>query len=251
MLQSSPEHSRSDRRILKPVFRLAERAMTYPVTVTRVSALALDLAQVTLQAEQFRDAAWQPGDKIDVEVAELSYRAYTPSAVNRRLGHLEILVFDHGHGSGSRRLCASQPGETLRVRGPKPSTLMDGQPGTLFLAGDETSLGLLVARKSQDPEFTGAHALIEATAPSSLTPVLAKLGLEATTLLKRASSEAHLTSAVQQVSAFLENRPDRKAILTGQAASIQSIRRQLLAQGICKSNLVSHAFWAQGKIALG
>lgn len=251
MTQSSLEKSRSDRRVLKPIFRLAERAMTFPAMITDVHALASDLVRVTLEAEQFRDGLWQPGDKIDVEIAQLSYRAYTPSAVDARLGRLEIMVFDHGQGAGSRRLCTSKAGETLRVRGPKSSTRLSAEPGTLAFFGDETSFGLLVARKSQDPDFRGAGSFIEASSPSRLAPTLAALDLERTHILQRTNSAAPLAGVTRQLSTFLEKAPERQAILTGRAHAIQTIRKQLLAQGICKSTLISHAFWAEGKTALG
>lgn len=251
MVQPSPETNRLDRRALKPIFKLAERAMTYPARITKVVALGPDLARVTLHASQLCEAEWQPGDKLDVEVAQLSYRAYTPCLIDPHMGLAEILVFDHGQSAGSRRLCAARAGETVRIRGPKTSTPLSGQAGAVSFFGDETSIGLLVAHKYQDPCFVGAGAWIEASSAQSIGAVLNQLDLAKATLLQRAPSASHLERAADQIFRGMTDDPCRSVVLTGQASSIQSVRKHLLARGIHKSRIITHAFWAEGKVALG
>lgn len=251
MVHSSPDPSGSKRRALTPIFTLAERAMTHPATITDLRALAPEFVQVTLQADQFRNAPWQPGDKIDAEVAPLSYRAYTPCCIDRRSGLLKIVVFDHGKCAGSRRLSISRAGEIIRVRGPKSSTPMLAADGNLSLFGDETSIGLLAARQSQCPDFRGDGSVIETSVPGALGQALTKLALDRATVVPHAGDNAHLPGVARQIFEFLGKEPGRKVILTGQANSIQIIRKHLLSQGACKSRIASHAFWAKGKIALG
>ncbi len=233
------------------VLGLAELAMTRPVTLVKSAALAPNLHVLTLASDHFSDVHWEPGQKVDVQIGKLAYRAYTPCRLDKVKGELDLLVFRHGQGPGSQRLCELPIGETLRLRGPKDSTNINELTGKLAIFGDETSIALMIAHQAQDPEFDGQDSILETNAASPLRQTLKTLGLGKTIVMTRQELDEHLNVAASTFSGFLDKAAENQVVLSGRAASVQMLRKKLISFGIQKSKLITHAFWAEGKVALG
>lgn len=244
-----PQRSRS--RAMTHVLSAAERIMTYPVTAISSAPVVPDLYHVQLSSERFADLAWQPGDKVDVQVGDLDYRAYTPWRIDRSLRIMDLLVFRHGNGRGSERLCRLEAGEALRLRGPKQSTVLDHPACRLFFFGDESSIGALLAHKSQDPEFRGEGSVLETFRQPWLCEALMRLELDACRVVAGVEGGDHLDPIARTFVQHLQSDARARLIATGRAGSIARLKKRLRAAQISGARVETHAFWAEGKMGLG
>lgn len=236
---------------LTPIVKLLEQTVTAEARVSHADRVAGKFVSFSLESSAFRAPRWQPGDKVDFQIGALSYRAYTPVRVDSDTGRMELLVYLHGHSPGARRVSLLRGGETVRIYGPRRSTTLSAAPERLGIFGDETSLALMAARQVQDTGFDGAACIVETDDPETTGQILGALGLGQAQLHQRRQDGGHLKAAGSRALSWLREQADRQMLLTGRARSIQALRKALLAGDVGKDRIQTHAFWADGKTALG
>jgi ferric-chelate reductase (NADPH) len=198
---------------------------------------------VTLGGDALRNAAWTPGDKIQVQLGGWTQRTYTPMDWDAHYGRTRILVYLHGEGPGTQWARALRKGDDCIVFGPRRS--IAPEEGPLIVFGDETSLGLVAALRKDAPE--DVHALLEVSDDAAVRPVLERLGLGDAVIGIRHGDGAHLGALQEQMAVLLASHDGAEVILTGQAGSIQQMGRALRQHGVDGGRRHAKAYWAPGK----
>ncbi|SNZ21262.1 siderophore-interacting protein [Cohaesibacter gelatinilyticus] len=253
MQQSMQSSARSKSRLvsLRPVVNMLERVITEEARILNASIKAEKFVSLSLVSDAFTAPSWEPGDKVDFQIDALSYRSYTPVRMDVQKGQMDLLIYLHGDSPATRCVSRLKRGEMVRIYGPRRSTRLGALPSCLSIFGDETSLALMAARKAQNLDFCGAECLVETDDVPSSTQMLDMLGLKDAKLFQRSKDSEHLKEMALQAHRWLSEKTERQILLTGRAHSIQFLRKALIASGIDKSRIESHAFWADGKTALG
>lgn len=251
LYRQNSTRSKSRLATLRPVVNILERAITEEATILSVTCMAEKFVWLSLTSDAFGTPCWEAGDKVDFQIDALSYRSYTPVNMDVKKEQMDLLIYLHGASQGTKAISRLKRGETVRIYGPRRSTKLATPPSCLAIFGDETSLALMAARKTQDPAFDGADCLIETDDPLITGQMAAHLGLQKALLFQRTDESHHLNAASTHAQQWLAEKTERKILLTGRAHSIQHMRKALLTSGIDKHRLESHAFWADGKTALG
>jgi ferric-chelate reductase (NADPH) len=228
-----------------------ERVATYPVELCEACDFSGRFRHLVFAAKRLRSISWIPGQKVDVQLGTLSYRAYTPMVVDKLSGRLELLVYTHGLGPAARMLAELELRAQVRMFGPRSSTYLTGFVPSVRAFGDETSVALLAAQRTVDSKFSGKGCFLESDAPEPLQAVLAYLGLHDTTIVQRKADGTHLNLVADCLRESLLRVPDQKILLTGRAISIQTVQRALRSAASTKGQIIARAFWADGKVALG
>jgi len=228
--------------------RAVSRLWMKPATVAANERLADRFHLITLEGDALTNVTWRPGQKVQIAMGSAFVtRTYTPIDWNVSVGRMSILGYSHGAGPGSAWVRTVAPGDPCDVFGPRASLDIGGLPGTLVIVGDETSIGLAYAAIHQDPTRLVTSCL-EIEDVVGARQVVANLDIHGATLIARRTDGAHIAA----LEASLSNAVAIEAsfVLTGKAATIQTLRRSLRQRSVPTTRLITKAYWAPGKTGL-
>lgn len=203
---------------------------------------------ITLEGPTLRGVAWIPGQKIQIAMGSAFVsRTYTPIEWNAAAGRTRLLGYAHGDGPGSAWISGARQGDTCDIFGPRRSLDVNALPGPVAVLGDETSIGLACAFLRQG-RTRADTCLFEVDNIEAGSRVLARFGLEGAALFGRHGNGAHLDGMEAELPALIAR--DATFVLTGDATTIQRLRRTLKSLGVPHARLVTKAYWAPGKTGL-
>lgn len=228
--------------------RAVARLWMKPATVIANERLADCFHLITLEGQALKDVTWRAGQKVQIAMGSAFVtRTYTPIEWNASAGRMCMLGYSHGDGPGSAWVRAASPGDACDIFGPRASLDVSGRSGALVIVGDETSIGLAYAVARQDATrlVTSCFEVEDAAAAQQ---VAASLDLKGVSLVARRADGAHIAA----LEALL---PDGVAagssfVLTGKAATIQTLRQSLRQRSVPTTRLMTKAYWAPGKTGL-
>jgi ferric-chelate reductase (NADPH) len=214
-------------------------------TVTRTEAVSPHFRHLVLTGPELQGVTWTPGDKVQLFLPSIGTRAYTPFRWDARTGETELLVYLHGEGPGVRWARAVRQGDAIKVFGPRASLSVGDASPPVLVVGDETSVGLALARGSS------GRTVLEVTDPAETRGVLDVLGLgNSAVLVERRQGDGHHEALVDAVAAALRAQPGARLVLSGRAGGIQAVRRGLKVRGVNAMDARAKAYWAPGKTGL-
>ncbi|BBY33782.1 oxidoreductase [Mycolicibacter minnesotensis] len=228
---------------------LAADVLFTSVLVTEATELSAQFFKVTLACDAFTRATWTPGDKLQIRPrrGSLAMRTYTPIDWNRDTGATAVIAYRHGDGPAVGWFEDASAGDMAEVFGPSRSLdLSDTVPNTVFI-GDETSVGLAYALTRLNP---AARYIYEATDPAALEDVLNALGIgDNTHCLKKSDDPGAVLSALADA---IEDGTDSPvdAVVTGDAATVSAVRRDLRRRPGVTPRIKARAYWARGRTGL-
>jgi ferric-chelate reductase (NADPH) len=193
-----------------------------------------------------------PGDKVQVRVAGLAFRTYTPFRLGgddaiHLLGHL------HGDAPGTRWLAEVAPGDAAHVMGPRGSMALGAIERSTVFFGDETSIGLAMALCDTPLGGLDTHFIFEVADARETRGVLEALGrgmLRSASLIERNGGDEHLRDVEETLVRYASADAYRQYVFSGRAAAIQHLTRALKRQGAKASQMLVKAYWAPGKVGL-
>lgn len=224
-------------KLLMPEFR-----------VDRAIQLGPKFRRLTLSATSLEGTSFSPGDKLQILVDD-GPRTYTPFAVDRRLGTLDILVYAHGDGPGARWGRSVAIGDRARGFGPRRSLAAEGS-GPFLVFGDETSLAVARAIGEERGDGVLLPPLLEVTDRASAREALDALALVDEDVVERRVGDGHLDAVEERLRERLGRHPNATLLLTGRAQSIQAVRARLKGSGARFASQKVKAYWAPGKKGL-
>jgi NADPH-dependent ferric siderophore reductase len=145
--------------------------------VDAVEWLAPTLRRIRLAGPALADLGVLPGQEVQFRVDATAFLHYTPSAYDRT-GALEMLVFLHHRGPGSRWCEQLVEGRTVSLLGPGGRFRLADARTHVFL-GDETCLGLFAALSAQASATATITGAVEDEPMALDWPALANVALPA------------------------------------------------------------------------
>lgn len=219
------------------------------VTIDDVTELSPRFVKVTMGCEAFTHTKWIPGDKLQLRPrrGSLAMRTYTPIGWNLDAGTTDLIAYRHGDGPAVHWFDNARVGADAEVFGPSRSLdLSDTAADTIFV-GDETSIGLGYALHHRNPE---AKYLYEASDPAAVSAVLAAFGAnENAAVVAKAADRGELLEAITQAPEGVSGS-SFDLVLTGDAATVNAVRRSLKARPDLTPRIKARAYWADGRTGL-
>lgn len=226
--------------------------MYHPVQVTAVEDLANALRKVRFEGDFSKSKkAFVPGNVIEFRINDTEFRHYTPSLFDTEQGVCDVLFYLHDKGPGSKWVAKLKTGDELKLLGPGGKIKYNAQSSFHIAFGDETSLGSFVCidseAKKQGHVFWGIAELEE---ENISWPRL--LNLDVGTVSKNQQWKAD--GAIGELGDWLQQHHAHKDsatfYLTGNAKSILSVKKLLLASGLKNNQIQTEPYWVEGKQGL-
>ena len=233
------------------------KLVSQPASVASVRALSVRLRLVTLRSPAFRTLVAAPGDKLQLRVAGMSFRTYTPLRLTGDADALDFVGCLHGGATPAAKwLADARAGDACHVRGPRRSMDLAAIRQSTVFFGDETAIGLAAALCTLPLGGLDTHFVLEvddADDTRRALGALAGLGLDRlrqAQLVQRRVDGAHLDE-VEEIFARLAGADAfRHFVLAGHARSIQRLVRVLRHAGVAPARMLAKAYWAPGKVGL-
>lgn len=229
------------------------KLMTHEARVDAVHALSPHFRLVSLRGESLRKVALAPGDKVQVRVAGMAFRTYTPFRLGESADSLALLGYSHGDAPAARWLGSVAPGDRCHLMGPRRSLDLAAIDRSTVFFGDETSLGLALALCGTPLGGLDTHFIFEVDDAVEVRSVLDAMGrgmLQHAWLVERRADGGHLAAVEAALARYAGADAFRQYVLSGQSLSVQRLHRSLKAAGAKPSQMLVKAYWAPGKIAL-
>ncbi|HEY8974757.1 MAG TPA: hypothetical protein VIN75_11105 [Burkholderiaceae bacterium] len=229
------------------------KVMALETRVAAVHALSPRFRLVSLRSEALRRVAHVPGDKVQVRVAGMAFRTFTPFRLGDGDDALELLGFMRDAAPAGDWLGAVAPGDRCHVLGPRRSMDLASIDRSTVFVGDETSLGLALALCDTPLGGLDTHFIFEVADVVEVRGVLEAMGrgmLQHASLVERRPDGSHLLDVEASLQRYAGADSFRQYVLSGQSLTIQRLRRVLRSAGARPSQILAKAYWAPGKIAL-
>jgi len=159
------------------------RAPPMDVTVVATRSVTPHMKRITFQGDALRTLpAEAPAWWVKVvlpanEDEQPQSRAYTIRRFDRAAAQIDIDFVLHGDaGPGSAWAAQAQPGEPIRLAGPRSGRMTVPEEGWLLLVGDETALPAISAILERLPDGRDAIAFIEIDGAAEEQPLAAPRG---------------------------------------------------------------------------
>jgi ferric-chelate reductase (NADPH) len=204
---------------------------------------------VTIGGDALRNAAWTPGDKVQLQLGGWTQRTYTPIDWDAEAGRMRVLIHLHADGPGTQWARALGKGDACLVFGPRKSLDLTRLSAGAVLFGDETSFGLAAALLGA-VRPSSAHLFFEVASPVAAEPALTKFGLNGAHLCVREVNDTHLAALEEPLLAALQAEPTANIVLSGKASSIQHMSKLLKRFKVASGRCQVRAYWATGKTGL-
>jgi len=219
------------------------------LTVLRVVRLSESFERVDFVSEALRGARFSAGDKLQI-MSDGGPRTYTPFAFDATAGTLSVLIYFHGDGPSRRWGQSLLEGARAHALGPRGSLALASETGSIALFGDETSFGLARALFEARGSASGLGFAFEVSDAAQSQRALEALAVPNVTLVQRSAGDAHLPELEGRLRTIVARDAATRLVLTGNASSIQTLRKRLKAEPIAHAGQLVKAYWAPGKRGL-
>lgn len=190
-----------------------------------------------------------PGQKIQVHLGGLVCRTYTPIEWNSVEGRTRIVAFLHGNGPGSEWASSVKPGALCQFIGPRASLDFTANKGQTIFFGDETSIGAAVAHE-RSSNYAEWRYLFEVSSLPGSQEVIERLVLKDAKLIAKLPRAGHLFEVERLMMEADMVAPAAHWIFTGNAQSIQELKKALRNRHLTPTRASAKAYWAYGKKGL-
>ncbi len=141
------------------------------LTIARVSTLSPGFRRITLTGAELKGfTSLGPADHVKVLLGDDARRDYTPRAFRPATAdteaELDIDIFIHGEGPASTWASSAEPGDEVRISGPRGSRLPPAGAARVMLGADESSLPAFARWIEMLPADTEVFGFIELDNPS-------------------------------------------------------------------------------------
>ena len=222
--------------------------------VVHVEQAAAQTRLIRLTGPGLERLEWVPGQQVRVLVTGplqgvadlLRTRLRTYSIWSHAGDQVELCVYEHGKGPGSRWARDLKPGDEVSFRRPEGRLILDQAAPYHVFVGEETAAVAFGAMLRALPPGAEAHVLLEAQGEAARLPMPDSARV---TWIDRgpaaAADPAVLLGALREYE--LPDRPG-VAYVAGEARTCQAVRAHLVRErGWPRRSVVVKPFWTPGK----
>ena len=227
-----------------------ERLLFHPLTVTSVEPVGKHFRLMRVMGNGFKGFKWSEGQKVQIMVGPLTKRAYTPMDLDPVKGSASFLLYLHGSGPGAAWAAAARVGDVCNAMRPQDSIDFASFSAPALFFGDETSLAAAQTLSQCERLTARSQFLFEVSSIAQTARILRRLNIPNTELIQKNHDGSHLPLVVSKLIEQATLMLSPQWILTGQAQSIQGIRRGLNQAGVPLLRSKVKAYWSLGKSGL-
>lgn len=216
--------------------------------VVRVDPVSPHLRAITLHGESLADfvsASFDDHVKLMLDLGEPEpvRRDYTPRRFDRAARELTLEFALHGDGPASRWAAQAQPGQRVRVGGPRGSFVIPVDYDWHLLVADLSALPAVARRLEELPAGTRTIAIVQAADPLDRRELTTAADLDLTWVT---DPDACLAA----VRALALPPGEGYAWCAGEAAEMAALRRVLVEEkGHDRHAIRAAAYWKRGATA--
>lgn len=229
---------------------LAADALFTSVQITEICELTPKFLKANLRCEAFTHAKWTPGDKLQLRPrrGSLAMRTYTPINWDPEAGTTDVIAYLHGDGPAVRWFTTAAAGSDAEIFGPSRSLNLSETAKRTVFVGDETSIALAHAIQEFNPDV---HYLYETDDAAQLSAVITKLGIgKNASILTKTDDRRELLQRIIELTETAEADAPVDLVVTGDAATVNAVRRELKTRPDLTPRIKARAYWASGKTGL-
>jgi ferric-chelate reductase (NADPH) len=203
---------------------------------------------IDLESESLVGTVFMPGRKIQIDTGNWVLRTYTPFSIDSKRGVVRVLAYLSGKGPGSAWAQSVKPGSATHFKGPDGSKSLPPDTASLSVFGDETTFGLAYGLDQSFGQQKLSHFAFEVSQSKEAETVLQTLGLKNYSLHEKPASFSaeFLKSHLQSITDLRHHQ----WIIAGKVQTIQTLRSQLQSFNAPMTQLITKAYWAEGKKGL-
>ncbi|MBV7441342.1 siderophore-interacting protein [Weeksellaceae bacterium TAE3-ERU29] len=220
-----------------------------PTTISEIEYYYVNCKRVRFQGDSLKNIDWKPAQEIEFRVTNTEYRHYTPSVWNAEKGYVDVIFYLHGKGVGSNWARNLKPGDKINLIGPGGKFIFAKNTSHIVMLGDETTLGAFYGMQqmiTDNHQFTCVLEVCEEAKDWAN-----KIGLQADSLVTIPSKKGKVL--MDWLHSFLHNNSTAQTsdyYISGNARTIQNLKKILLAQKISIKNIYTKPYWLENKKGL-
>jgi NADPH-dependent ferric siderophore reductase len=231
------------------------------LTVRRVEHVTPQMLRVTLGGEALQGfVSAAPDDHVKVFFPASGSdsrpdwtiaRDYTPRHVDLQAMELQIEFLLHGDGPAAQWAASAQPGQTLRIGGPRGSFVVADDFDWYLLIGDETALPAIGRRLEELRQDTSALVLAEVAEPAEQQTLRSRAAL-AVTWLQRGGALAGDAGALLAAARRLSlPAGDGYVWIAAESHVARALREHFLSErGLPKAWIKAAGYWKRDAAAV-
>jgi NADPH-dependent ferric siderophore reductase len=236
--------------ILGRVQRVRHELKYRDLEVRQVERLSPHMVAVTFGGDSLSDFVSPSFDDhvklfIDTGEEDPVRRDYTPRRFDSEARELVIEFVLHGDGPAASWAEQAQPGQPLRIAGPRGSFIIPTDYDWHLLVGDETALPAIARRLEEMPAGAQVHAILQVPDEADRRPPRSDADLTLTWVDDDAA-------CLEAIRAFTLPAGEGYVWAAGEAATMAELRRVLVDQkGHDKRAIRAAAYWKRGAAGSG
>lgn len=234
-----------------PPARPALREWQFSVLGTRL--LTPHFLRVSLSAPDLALLTYDPGQALRFllpgPAGTTLARDYTIRDLNLAAARIEVDVYLHGETPGPTWARGLRRGDRVKARGPRSRVRLWPGRRWYLLAGDETALPAILHMLERLPAGATAQAFIEIGDASDRIALALPEGAQLVWVIRpEARSSAPHEDFIAGVLDWPRPEGQGQACLIGQTATVQAMRRGLLAAGMAPEDIAAEGYWRPGRV---
>ena len=259
VLSSTPTHDPD------PEFRTPRRVRHQPrrrqLTVQRADKIAAQMVRITLTGdlEGFTSLGFDdhvklffpPPGRTTADDADMLSRDYTPRRYDPAANTLDIEFALHDAGPATQWAEQAQPGQSLRIGGPRGSFIIPTEFDWHLLIGDDTALPAIARRLEELPAGTRVVVLAEVDGPADQVALKNAAGISVTWAHRNGAAPGTTDVLAKALAAASLPRGDYYAWVACESLTAKALRAQLVTQHGANPKWTRAAgYWRQGAVAV-
>jgi ferric-chelate reductase (NADPH) len=241
------------RRFMSSLSRLlsatVEKLLFHPMTILGAETIGERFRLLQIQGDAFKGVKWVPGQSVQIFLGNMTKRAYTPMNFDSHEGSADLLIYLHGNSPGSTWAASVQAGDPCQAMRPKDSLDFAKLDGQALFFGDETSVAALQTLYRHD-DTAAARYVLEVNSPTQAELILQRLAIANVSLVQKRQDGSYLAEVVSKLTGYASVMQEPQWIFTGQARTIQSVRKSLKSAGVGMRTSKVKAYWSPGKTGM-
>lgn len=175
-------------------------------------------------------------------------RDYTIRSIDPDERTLVIDFFVHGDTPGPNWARQAKAGDEIDVRGPRGRTVFDPTADWHLMTGDETCIPAIAHILETVPAGTRAFAFIEIATAEDRVIIDTRAALELVWLSRDGAPAGPSRLMSDAVAGFALPQGRGKAYIIGETSNVRAQRRDLVARGMARADILSEGYWRPGRI---
>lgn len=225
---------------------------SYTATVVEAFDAEPRMRRIILSLGQGSGFTYRPGQAVVMMIpladGAFGRRDYTIRAADLDAGTITVDILKHGETPGPAWAMATKAGDTIELKGPRGRTVFDATADWHLMTGDETCISAIAHILETAPKGSRIHVFVEVSSAKDRLKFETSADVEIVWIERNGATAGPSQLMSDAVAAFDLPAGRGKAYLIGETSNVQLQRRNLVARGMPKVDLLSEGYWRPGRI---